>query len=83
MAILSIRNLPESTRQRLRMRAAQMGRSMEAEARAILIAAVEIEEAVSPTDLQNWIERLYNGHVPQNAVDELIAERRQEALLEP
>lgn len=42
MAALSIRNLDDDVKQRLRRRAAEHGRSMEAEARAIL------EEAVRP-----------------------------------
>lgn len=39
-AALSIRNLDESVKQRLLLRAARHGRSMEAEARAILTEAV-------------------------------------------
>jgi antitoxin FitA len=41
MAALSIRNLDESVKRRLQSRAARHGRSMEAEARAILTEAVE------------------------------------------
>jgi antitoxin FitA len=40
MAALSIRNLDESVKQSLQSRAARHGRSMEAEARAILTEAV-------------------------------------------
>ena len=40
MAAVSIRNLDETVRERLRRRAAEHGRSMEAEMRAILVAAV-------------------------------------------
>jgi len=40
MAALSIRNLDESVKRRLQTRAARHGRSMEAEARAILTEAV-------------------------------------------
>ncbi len=40
MAALSIRNLDESVKERLQSRAARHGRSMEAEARAILTEAV-------------------------------------------
>lgn len=40
MADLSIRNIDDVTRDRLRVRAAQHGRSMESEVRAILRAAV-------------------------------------------
>lgn len=41
MASLSIRNLDETTKKRLRVRAAENGRSMEAEARAILSSRLE------------------------------------------
>jgi plasmid stability protein len=40
MAAISVRDLDDDVRERLRVRAAQNGRSMEAEARAILTAAV-------------------------------------------
>ena len=40
MAALSIRNLDETVKRRLKVRAARHGRSMEAEARAILAEAV-------------------------------------------
>ncbi|HEX6676734.1 MAG TPA: Arc family DNA-binding protein [Actinomycetes bacterium] len=44
MAALSIRNLDEDIKRRLRMRAAQHGRSMESEVRAILEEAVREPE---------------------------------------
>jgi antitoxin FitA len=44
MAAVSIRNLDEETKRRLRIRAAQHGRSMEAEIRAILEEAVKEPE---------------------------------------
>lgn len=40
MAAVSVRDLDDSVRERLRVRAAQHGRSMEAEIRAILTEAV-------------------------------------------
>jgi antitoxin FitA len=40
MAALSIRNIDESVKRRLRSRAARNGRSMEAEVRAILTEAI-------------------------------------------
>jgi plasmid stability protein len=43
MAAVSIRDLDDSVREKLRMRAARHGRSMEAEMRAILTAAVTDE----------------------------------------
>lgn len=51
---ITIRKLPEGAKQRLRMRAASHGRSMEAEARTILLEALE---APARIDL-SWIEQL-------------------------
>lgn len=44
MAMLTVRNLPDEVHRALRIRAAEHGRSMEAEARVIL------ESAVAPRD---------------------------------
>lgn len=83
MAILNIRNLPDDVHARLRVRAAKAGRSMEAEARAILTAVVSQDTpSVPATDLQAWVDQLYGGNKPTNVVETLIAERRQEATLE-
>ncbi|MGI9193733.1 MAG: FitA-like ribbon-helix-helix domain-containing protein [Actinomycetota bacterium] len=49
MAAVSIRNLDADVKQKLRLRAAQHGRSMESEIRAILIEAVT--PPVSPAGL--------------------------------
>lgn len=46
MASITIRNLDETTKARLRVRAAQHGRSMEEEARTLLRAA--LREEVTP-----------------------------------
>ena len=45
MAAVSIRDLDDSVREKLRVRAARHGRSMEAEMRAILTAAVRDDDA--------------------------------------
>ncbi|MBI3687941.1 MAG: Arc family DNA-binding protein, partial [Actinobacteria bacterium] len=45
MAAVSIRDLDDSVREKLRVRAAQHGRSMEAEMRAILTAAVSDDDS--------------------------------------
>jgi plasmid stability protein len=83
MASLNIRNVPESTRRRLRLRAARKGRSMEAEARAILAKAVQGEtgKPFDPESLQNFIAGLFTGDAPP-LTDELIRERRREARQE-
>jgi plasmid stability protein len=47
MATLTIRNLDESTKAQLRIRAARHGRSMEEEARTILRDAIEARQAAT------------------------------------
>lgn len=46
MAILTVRNVPDDVHRALRVRAAQHGRSTEAEVREILSAAVKPEKRV-------------------------------------
>lgn len=82
MAVLNIRRLPAEVHRRLRLRAARHGRSMEAEARAILEAALAEDEHLRPEDLQAWVAELYGGSPPRHAVGELLAERREEAARE-
>ena len=91
MATLNIRNVPDEVHRRLRMRAAEHGRSMEAEARSILAEAcapatkarVTPEEALAKARrLQAFVDKLYGGRKPHGVVDELIAERRREAAKE-
>jgi plasmid stability protein len=90
MATLNIRNLPEEVHRRLRIRAAEHGRSMEAEARALLIEAcakgtkprAAPEAMVKARRLQAFVDKLYGGSKPRNVVDDLIAERRREAAKE-
>jgi len=53
VAAVSVRDLDESVRERLRVRAAQHGRSMEAEIRAILTEAV-----TRPTDSRGLAQTL-------------------------
>lgn len=65
MSTLTIRQLPESTKQRLRLRAAANGKSMEAEARAILSAVLD-----GGTEFDNsWIGQLYRDSVAAGGVD--------------
>jgi plasmid stability protein len=53
MAAVRIRNLDDTVRERLRVRAAAHGRSMEAEMRAILVEAV-----LEPTDDESLLDAL-------------------------
>jgi antitoxin FitA len=57
MDAITIRKLPGGTKQRLRMRAAMHGRSMEAEAREILVDAL----ARSQQQDLSWIEQLIDA----------------------
>ena len=80
MATLNVRNLPDKVQQRLRVRAAKAGCSMEAEARKILFAALDVKSATTgPDDLQAYVDRLYNHDKPQGVVESLLCERRKEA----
>lgn len=80
MASVTIRNLPDEVRARLRERAARAGRSMEAEMRRILVdASLSEQREVSSKGLQEWVDRLYKGRKPTGVVDELIGERRRQA----
>jgi plasmid stability protein len=54
VSAITIRKLPDGAKQRLRMRAAAHGRSMEAEARLILLEALDRTQRA---DL-SWIEQL-------------------------
>jgi plasmid stability protein len=58
MASITIRDLDENTKERLRIRAAHNKRSMEEEARTILRAAVAVEERAA-MDLAESIRRQF------------------------
>lgn len=57
MAILTVRNVPDDVHRALRVRAAQRGRSTEAEVREILAAAVKPEKRVRVGDALAAISR--------------------------
>ncbi len=48
MATLTIRNVPDPVRDALRVRAAKAGRSMEAEARALIVGSVGAAADIKP-----------------------------------
>lgn len=84
MKVLTIRNITEQMHKRLRMRAARAGRSMEAEIRFILQQACNENSTskASPEDLCEFVSDLYEQDIPSGVVDELIANRRKEAMAE-
>jgi len=77
MATLTIRRLDDSVKARLRVRAAQHGRSMEEEARLVLSAALS-EDRTRPLNLAESIRRLVE---PFGGVELEIAPR--EPVREP
>lgn len=83
MANLNIRNVPESVRRGLRLRAARKGRSVEAEVRAILAETVgkETGKPFDPLVLQEFILGLFRGRPPR-LTEDLLRERRREAAKE-
>jgi len=59
MSMLTVRDLDPDVKEKLRRRAARHGRSMEAEARLILAAAVETSD--EPVDLVASIREHFSG----------------------
>ena len=73
--MLTVRDLDPEVKDRLRQRAARHGRSMEAEVRQILTAAVEAED--EPVDLVADIRRHFAGvEVELELPDRASAEQR-------
>jgi plasmid stability protein len=71
MASVTIRNLEEGVKSRLRIRAAEHGRSMEEEARAILAHAVDEKKKKSSVGLATAIRRRFAavGYVDLPQID--------------
>lgn len=82
MGILSVRNLPDSVLSRLKIRAAEHNRSMEAEARAILTEAVAGGQGPKYDSGRLFGLALRHGGVGEGVVDEFLSERREEARAE-
>lgn len=74
MAALSIRDLDESVKRRLQLRAAQHGRSMEAEARAILAEAVR-----EPADSAGMFTELLDRFAALGGIDIALPDRTDPA----
>lgn len=60
MATITIRKLPEDAKRRLRMRAAANGRSMEEEAREMIVRGAASLESNKPSnsDRGSWVDKL-------------------------
>ncbi len=66
MASITIRSLDDDLKARLRVRAAQHGRSMEEEARQVLREALEVERAAPKPHLVDLAQSLFG---PRHGVD--------------
>ena len=76
MATLTIRNLDETVKRRLQVQAALNGRSMEAEARAVLSESVEPEPVYPPTKTgENLGIRIHNRFAKLGGVELQIPRR--------
>ena len=83
MATLTVRDLPDEDRDALRVRAAEHGRSMEAEVRALIHDALHAPAKASAEArvkrVQDRIRAANGGVMPTGVVDQFIAERRSAA----
>ena len=90
MATLTIRGIPDDVRDRLRVRAARNGRSMEAEVRGILVDQVtasamapDAKRAAAVADAQAWVQRNRKPTpAASSAVDDFIRDKRRELIIE-
>jgi plasmid stability protein len=89
MANLTIRDFPDELRDKLRVQAAQNGRSMEAEARRLLAAslrsgvATASDQSAAGRAVQDWVAKKLGPPTDQSgATDALIRDRRREVILE-
>lgn len=77
MAQLLVRNLPDGVKERLRLRAEQHNRSLEAEARAILAAAVTADPVLS------WLDGAAALREEHGGVELPVAERTPARPVDP
>jgi antitoxin FitA len=83
MAVLTVRNVPDSVRDRLRLRAARAGTSMEEQVRLILLqASLAPEQVTGAAALPSWVATLYGQNKPIGVVETLLVERAAAELAE-
>jgi plasmid stability protein len=80
---LVIRDLPAGVWENLKKKANASGRTVEAEAAALLSDSLQYDgDAEDMDDLQRMVYDMYGGNVPKGEVDALIADRRLESKRE-
>ena len=78
MATITIRNLPEETKRRLRMRAAENGRSMEQEARLALVQnLMSGNNSSTATAKKSWVIEIMDIYRQAGGNDEMQIPPRQ------
>ena len=84
MATLTVRDLPDDIRTQLRIRAAQNGRSMEAEVRRVLEQAVRQEPTLPVADRVRRMQAEVAKWIPKGSytVDDFLREKREETARE-
>ena len=78
MANLTIRNVPEETVRRVKISAAENGRSMEAELRELMRRCYSPGASQPSLGGQAWVRALYDGNPPSSVVDDFLRHRREE-----
>ncbi len=76
MATLTVRNVPEETVRKVKVAAAQKGKSMEAELRSLIDATYRKQASIA--EVQDRIRAMYGGKLPENTVDRFLAERHKD-----
>ncbi len=76
---LIIRNIPAEIWETLDKKAKASGRTIEAEAKALLEDALSQPAIIELDDLQTMVAQLYGNKPPRNEVEERITDRRREA----
>jgi plasmid stability protein len=80
---LTIENLPKRVWDRLEKKAKASGRTVEAEAAAILSdSLVDERNAEEMDDLQRMVRKMHCGKLPEGEVDRFLADRKLEAAAE-
>jgi hypothetical protein len=80
---LTIANLSDRVLDGLKEKAKASGRTVEAEAAAILSASLDNEPDLSDMDdLQRMVYEMYEGNLPKNEVENFLADRKREAEAE-
>ena len=78
MATLTVRNVPEVTVRKVKIAAAQKGKSMEAELRSLIDETYSGPQTVPFEEVQRRFAAMWGGKPPGNMVDRFLAERHED-----